>query len=442
MSKPSVEIHEIVGLMPKTFLKDVVSPGKYFPRDENGKPYEVDIPLQRIKHWAKESTRLLKNGNKIPVPYVHTDAALPLLEKSPAPGSYNNAGYIRGFRVRRKDGMLQVKVEAATDEDAQRIGKAVKDVSLRSKNKWTDGLGNEYRDVITHVAAVNHPVVLNQSNFKELKNSAFSPSDGLAVSLSMAAEVIQGTNEGMGVDPPTSGHKNLLDSAIENLRKLGIGLPDDTDEMNFLDRVVVATGAIITTKEQMEGEERLDTPPQGAQRQQPTPLAMATDQELQFALENAGKDNPATGKPWTAQEIQEHVKAQQPPKPLELSAEPRVQRMMKKPYLQRIAKFKELGLKVEAQQLLDLLNGTELKFSAEDEVLENTPFHTALSAMESLLPQSKQGQLLADADEEGAVTFSMEDLETVRRPADFDDEGSPEEIKDLGDRMVGYLKGS
>jgi len=167
--------------MPQTFKKDVIKPGTYWPRGPDGKPYKLDVSLDRIRHWSKETNRLIKNGNNIPMPWVHTKEAVPWLEGKPRPGAYDNGAYLKRLRV-RKDGMLEVELEAGTDEDAEKIGKSVKDVSFFSpQDEWTDGNGRTYKDVFTHLAMVNHPVVVGQENFV--------PTDGLAAGLMLSLDM-------------------------------------------------------------------------------------------------------------------------------------------------------------------------------------------------------------------------------------------------------------
>ena len=69
--------------MTTTFRKEVIKPGTYYPRGADGKPFKEVVTLDRIRHWSRETNRLIKNGNRVPMPYVHTDDAVPFLTKDP-----------------------------------------------------------------------------------------------------------------------------------------------------------------------------------------------------------------------------------------------------------------------------------------------------------------------------------------------------------------------
>jgi len=433
--------------MPKTFKKDLIKPGTYYPRGEDGKPFKEVVTLDRIRHWSRETNRLLKNGNRVPMPYVHTDDAVPFLAKDPEPGSYKNGAYLTRTRV-RKDGTLEIELKGGTEEDDEKIGNSVKDVSFRSKDQWTDGSGKTYKDVFTHVALVNHPIVTGQENF--------IPTGGLALSMWMAGEQSPQGAEPVG-NPEAESSGNKLDSLLELLSEHGFELPEDTDETNFTDRLWTALTAVKSFKEtQQEGDaERLDKPPEGAKRQQPAPLAMAT--ELEFAIEtlSSGLDNPATGKPWTAGELTAAHTIVEASKPqLEFSAEQNaqlaaIQIQAKMPLLDRIRKL--IGNKTvsptDAQaELIPLLNETELQFSQEQEtlghVVENTPLHVILAKLEKLSPGAALHNRtdLQDSVNLGGLELSLETgLTTHEHPEDWTEgEGSKDQDK-TADRMAGYV---
>jgi len=434
---------------PKTFKKDVIKPGPYWPKDKNGEPYRVDVPLGRIEHWVSETKRLLKNGNRVPMPYVHTNDAVPWLEKDPQPGSFNNGGYLKDLRV-KEDGTLEIELEAGTEEDAERIGNSVKDVSFRSRDEWTDGHGNKYKDVFTHVALVNHPIVTGQKNFV--------PTDGLVLSMEMAlhggASVSSDSSHLGNPDEASSGNK--LDSLLELLAEHGFQLPENTDETNFTDRLWTALTAVKSFKEQSEGDaERLDEPPQGAKRQQPAPLAMATDQELQFAVEtlSAGTENPSTKAPWTVDELKAAHAAKEASKPkIEFTAEQNaqlaaIQYQAKLPLVQRIrdlmAKHIVSPEKAEAE-LMPLVKTTELQFSQEAEklghVIEDTPIHIILSTLEKLSPGTALHNQVQDSVSLEGLELSLDSGLTVQdRPREWEKGESKEDNTKTADRMASYI---
>lgn len=431
--------------MPKTFTKEVIRPGTYWPRGADGKPYRLDVSIDRIRHWSKETNRLIKGGSNVPMPWVHTKEAVPWIEGKPRPGSYDNGAYLKRLRV-RKDGMLVAELEAGTDEDAEKIGKTVKDVSFFTPSKeWTDGNGKKYKDVFTHLAMVNHPIVVGQENFV--------PADGLALSLSMAVHAPGSSHEGELGNPDQSSPKNRLESILELLAEHGLALPDDTDEVNFADRLYTALTAVKSSKEQEEGDAaRLESPPEGAKRQQPAPLAMAHD-ELQFAIDTLtlGLENPTTKSAWTSDELKAAHAISEAAKPkLEFSAEQQaqinaVQVQAKVPLLARIqelAKRKVITPTYAQDRLMPMLNSVELTFSQEGGVEPNTPLHIILETLEALSPGAAihDRKDLNDSVEIKGHVFSLEQGLTVHEhPEDWEEGESTEDNKKTADRMAAYI---
>lgn len=440
--------------MPQTFKKDVIKPGTYYPRGKDGKPYELKVDIDRIRHWSRETNRMLRNGNNIPMPWVHTDQAEPWIEGKARPGSYDNGAYLKKLRV-RKDGMLEALLEAGTDEDAKKIGKSVKDVSFFSPQKeWTDGNGKKYNDVFTHLAMVNHPIVVGQENFV--------PTDGLVLSLEMADH---GGGGGTGAsdtshlgNPDESSSGNKLDSLLELLAEHGFQLPENTDETNFTDRLWTALTAVKSFKEQAEGDAaRLDEPPAGAKRQQPAPLAMATDQELQFAVDtlSAGTENSATKAPWTVDELKAAHAVKEASKPkLVFSAEQNaqlaaIQYQAKLPILSRIENLvtnKVVTPTYAQEKLIPMLDKTGLTFSQEEEtlgqVVQDTPLHMALEVLEALSSGSAihDRKDLSDSVNVDGHKFSLGEGLTVQpRPNEWEKGESKEDNLKTADRMAAHI---
>lgn len=63
---------------------------------------------------------------------------------------------------------LRVRFWAADPVDIGKLGSIVNEVSVQIYEPWSDGLGNEYDIMMTHVGVVNHPVVPNQQPFRSL----------------------------------------------------------------------------------------------------------------------------------------------------------------------------------------------------------------------------------------------------------------------------------
>lgn len=435
--------------VPKTFVKEVISPGVYWPRDKDGKPYRREVTAEDIQKWHDETKRAISNGNQIPMPYVHDPKAIPFLQNQPKPGSFQNGGYVKDLRI-REDGMLEAIVEAATVQDAKKFGTSSRQVSFWEQ-PWVDGHGNKYEHAWRHLAVTNHPVNLKQKNFEPVA----MPSEGLALSLWMAIEPDQ---YGQDIGNPDAEQQNPLESVLEKLAKFGLALPDTTCDQNLVQNLDAALTAVLSYREQREGEgdERLEQPPEGAKRQQPAPLAMATDKELQFALDTvrATPNNPATSKPWTADELKAGYQAHQATQPtLEFSTEQKSQlaaiqkqaKLRLGDRIQALIASKRITLEYANTELAPLLNATDLKFSTEGDVLENTPLHTILNALEKAAPgAAMHGQIddLEDSADASTIKFSAEGFTVHEHPDSWREpkKADSKELQEAGDRMAAYLK--
>lgn len=346
------------------FWKEVIRPGTYYPLDASGQRKEVTISRNRIDHWAKTLKAMVQAGNRIPVPYHHTDDAVPIAFDSTSPSTYDCAGYALDAYV-DPSGALQVLIEPATEEDEKNFNTRVKDVSIRTNN-WLDGAGKAFNDAITHIAACFHPIMTQQK--------PFVPAEGMALSLTMAADYTENGPEG------NKAATNSLESVCQLLAEHGFDVGDDVTPENFIERLGTALRAVKSWKEKEAGEEDdLEQKPEGAKTQKPTPIAMSNDL-LEFALQTTEQqpNNPSTGKPWKATEIEAAYKLHQASQPkLQLSAEHQaaynlLQANNKKMIADRLsACVKNMTMQQDvAEELLEVVEVTELQFSADGTVDE------------------------------------------------------------------------
>ncbi|WP_372983311.1 hypothetical protein, partial [Marinobacter sediminum] len=198
------------------FKKEIIRPTRVFPFDSRGKEYPVDIGFDRIQHWAAGLKKLFKKGYRIPIPYDHTQEAVPLGPEEEEPVGpdgeplYRNAGFFTDIEFER-DGTLHLLGEPKTEQDLKRV---LKDhVSLKSAETFRDRDGEVYEDVIVHVAATNKPIFTKQSEWK--------PAHGLALSLGQPNEPLSTPYPTSGNDPGGPGKTNSLENILELLREHG-----------------------------------------------------------------------------------------------------------------------------------------------------------------------------------------------------------------------------
>lgn len=355
--------------MPR-FVKDIIRPGTYHPWGPGGKRYQLDISPERIAQWAKTFNELRANGNRIPAVLGHDAQAVPVAIGAAPPGPAKNVGYWESVSV-ANDGTLY----GILDTDAETVAK-VRDVSLWAEPLWKDGKGIEYKDAITHIALVNHPIMPGQDAFVP------APVGGLALCMSA---------DSLADDAKADKARAFLslETILDLLADLGIGLPGDTNETNFFDRLGTALTVLKSSKEKEEGEE--DGNVEKAKPAKPAAVVMSHNTFEQFAVGLLTSLDPPgrAGKPYTEQELRSAFDAQKP-QPLPLSAD--VQRQldyatsaMRQSYRDRLAQFVKDGRipKATADSIAKTLEAAPIALSAEAKPASE-PLDLIFSAIENI----------------------------------------------------------
>lgn len=269
---------------PTTFRKKIIQPGTYYVPKKGGGTTELKVDRKRSEGWAVTLKRMLDNGLQIPAPWQHDSSEpTPFSQNGKkAIPSKNNAGYWRKFWT-EKDGSLYGELEVDNPEDAKKVGTNVTEVSPYIKPTWTDGANNSYEDVFTHVALVTHPVIPGQDNFSQVDSESSQPA--IALSLSMLDPEFALSVQ---VEPDAA---ELFESILQGLRGIGVVLPEDTTDENFLDRLRSALLQKQTDVQEAKKAGSLTVPPPGSQ-EQPAPLVMSAP-DIQTSLISA-KDSKET----------------------------------------------------------------------------------------------------------------------------------------------------
>lgn len=279
--------------MPQPKKKDIMPAGTYLVSGPNKQRIEQTFTRERLKHFVEEFDRMKANGNRVPAPYWHDPEAIPVHvddTENPLRKSRDNGGW--WDRLWAEDGRLFGEVVPATDEDEQIIGTKVREVSPWIKSEWTDGKGNVYKDAITHLAMVTHPVVPGQENFlpaDKLDKLEQSIAAGICLSITdfigLAPDDIERVkNTKMSLD-----ETSLIKKALEALRKVNFNLPPDTTEDNILERIVVAGEALAGADGENSGT--VDKAPTDA-KTKPAPVAMSLGDHMTTHLNADGTLKP------------------------------------------------------------------------------------------------------------------------------------------------------
>jgi len=268
--------------MKSRFKKEIVRAGRYSAARKDGRVSKEFTP-EDIHAYANTGNRLVAAGYKIPAPFNHSPAALPVIDEPTQADAFNNAGYWDRFYVENVNGAptLFAELEAFGDKNdintpAGKIATTVKEVSISALDEWTDGLNNKWDHVPLHIALCTNPVMPNQQNFELVDNA-------VAFSMSMALSDDSGINE-------------LRDALAEE----SIYLPQGVDRTNLVQMLTVSLKQKAMCKLNADDDEAFVP-------QIPILFSSTGESEMNEAQAKAIVEtkavNPATNKPFTMEDL-------------------------------------------------------------------------------------------------------------------------------------------
>lgn len=316
--------------------KEIVKAGRYLIPDADGKETLPDgtkatwheITPERMQKWVANFHAMKAAGIHVPAPWSHVQEVEKEV-RSPngrkrkqlvkqlvqpvvvGPGgtlssSADNAGFWEDLAYDAVNKVLVGDVEAPGDVDdpntpAGKLGTTVKETSIHVVPKWTDGKGRTWDEAPLHIACVTHGIEPGQSNFVPV-------SEGLSLAMSfyqdeegLDAEEPDGDEELGLEEDPLQASGDYTAQAMQLLAdSVNIVLPGDTNELNFMERLVIALTQYAACNEDEEDEGSITQPPEGA-NQKAAPFIMSfTDKQRTALLKTV---NPETGKNFTADEL-------------------------------------------------------------------------------------------------------------------------------------------
>lgn len=138
---------------------------------------QVVITPQRLRTWALNFQRMGQNGYHVPMSWDHADNledAVPVkmgADRTVQRSAKNTAGLVKDFRLAKDGNSAEIVIDAeGRAADQARCNRVF--LSPVIFPEWKDGQGNTYKDVITHVDFVDHPVDSKQQPFREVAANA------------------------------------------------------------------------------------------------------------------------------------------------------------------------------------------------------------------------------------------------------------------------------
>lgn len=190
------------------YKKEVLRVGKW-----NAQGHELNITKDILKTALDSHRKMMNHGVCVPFIWNHK-----------AHEARDRIGDVIDLELSQDGEKLFAIVTAPLEEDARRLKKVNKEVSVRLEREWQDGSFNKYPYAITHIGAVNSPVVAKQT-------------DGF-VTLSLIEEQKPMGNESTPVEETTentgieNGDATSMEvSEVKELLKMAAGLefPPEVD---------------------------------------------------------------------------------------------------------------------------------------------------------------------------------------------------------------------
>jgi len=167
--------------------KRILTSGFHFVGDKKGGRKAVYISPSRINHWVSQHNKMREKGLNIPAPEYHATEENPN-KYFKRQGSKSNYGFWDKLETSVDENghvTLEGIIDSKNETDANKLGNTVRETSVFSENKFIDGDGGEWEDVLTHIACVTKPIEAGQKNFEPVHDFDQSISMSHAVSMDL-----------------------------------------------------------------------------------------------------------------------------------------------------------------------------------------------------------------------------------------------------------------
>lgn len=288
-----------------TFVKDIVTEGTYHVTGPDGKLVKVNVPRSRLEKMVETGKKLLEKGFKIPAPWKHDPKVIIGKIQEGDNGLLSDSTVNGGFWTSlvgkiNEEGKYQVSgtIEVPGKEDdhnspAGKVGTTVQETSiyLKPKHKLSDESGEVLEEVPMHIALVTHSIEPGQKNFEILDGE-------LTIAMSqLVTDSEEFEDQKPEVDPNAEG---LLSEATELLSSVAkIFVPKSATIADFLTHLVTSLNQMKLCMKDGSG----NGSDQSSQTFTVEPIVMAKLSPEQIEALLGGKPNPATGKPFTKEDL-------------------------------------------------------------------------------------------------------------------------------------------
>lgn len=283
------------------YEQEFIRPGKYHV---GGGRYHT-ITAGAIQACVAGTKAMLAAGVPVPVYFEHPPLGSPEAVPQQMSGwdekaerLKNQAGFLRDIRL-GSDGAALYTIEATDKQADEKLGnKTIRHTSPQFMPVVVDGKGRAFPNAISHVALTGRPRNLDQTELTPVPMQ-FSLDD-LVEPIQMADDSDEKKSDDKEGDAPSfekkseepsnpdmpketgpSDDSKQIEAILAHLNTLGVGLPADTDESNFKDRLLTA----LLTHEAMKAKEEAEKPKE--EEEKPEQVVEQQAPGMQFSLDDA-----------------------------------------------------------------------------------------------------------------------------------------------------------
>lgn len=242
-----------------TFTQAFLKPGRYGSAGEWSK--------ERIAAHVKNTRALIAAGRNPPVLLEHAEpgSADGAPRDRKAAQVKHGAGWVIDVR-QEPDGSAVYDLDVTDSEVARKLKEgSIRFTSPEFRREFIhDETGERFESVIAHAALTHRPRSINQGKISEALQFSLEDYEG-PIQMADDADDKPGQSEKPKETPenpdlPKTGDdgkdKAKFEAIIEHLKNVGIGLPADTDQETFIDRLLTA----LLTKEASDAKAEAEKP--------------------------------------------------------------------------------------------------------------------------------------------------------------------------------------
>lgn len=280
------------------FRKAILKTGTYHSPDGT-----VEVTTDRLRNWELQFGRMTRSNQVVPIDWDHADKAedlqpLTMDQYHRRRSAKNTIGHLADFRVNEAGDAAEITLDIRDQAASTKAGENLVYVSPVLFPEWKDGAGNVYKDAITHVDMVNHPVDHSQTPFVPVEPQTIA----CCLRMSLSTKPYRLSEDPMDEDmdkkpndeekpegdysaiktddtppdpPAPPENASTVEDILKGLKTFNIVLPDGTNGGNLLERLHSALLTAAAHQGKWPNDQAPEKPPADTKIEDPAIATMS-----------------------------------------------------------------------------------------------------------------------------------------------------------------------